>query len=393
MKWFEWAFLAGPAMAWFYLAKFHGSFWKIAPFLNADQKDPVRWPSVRVVVPARDEAPALRQTLPALLSQNYPGKISVVVSDDHSSDGTGGLARSLAAQKPAVPCRVVSAPPLERGWTGKLWSLNAGLEPALESEGEQPDYYLFTDADIFHPPESVAGLVRQAEESSLDMVSLMARLRAQNFWEKLLIPAFVFFFQKLYPFAWVNDPRAKTAGAAGGCILIRASALRRAGGLAAIRSEIIDDCALARRVKGSGGKIWLGLTDSVLSLRDYDSLGDIWNMVARTAFTQLRHSWLLLAGTALGMAWLYLSAPAAMVAGLWNQNLAWVLWGGASFGIMALLYAPTVRFYRVPAGYAFCLPAIALLYTAMTLDSGLRYLRGKGGQWKGRTYAAGLSLR
>ncbi len=397
----EWVLSAASALAWVWLAFLHGRFWRIGPFPDGMTDVRGENPSVCVIVPARNEAEVLPRTLPALLSQDYAGPLRVVLVNDHSSDGTAAAARGVAQKMsndapPRIRLQVLDAPPLEAGWAGKLWALNQGVRHA-EDPASLPEYYLFTDADILHHAGSVRELVAKAQGSSaggsIDLVSLMVKLRCESFWEKLLIPAYVFFFQKLYPFSWSNDPGAKTAAAAGGCVLIRAETLEKIGGLAAIRSAIIDDCALARAVKRGGGVTWLGLTDSVRSLRGYDSLRPLWNMVARTAFTQLRYSWLLLAGTLAGLGWLYLWAPAQMIAGIATGNVQRILAGGLIWAGMASVYRPMTRFYDLGWARAFALPLIALLYAGMTFTSAWRHLRGQTGNWKGRNYFEAVARR
>lgn len=357
-------------------------------------------PSVCAVIPARNEADLLPITLRSLLQQDYPGALTVILVDDHSTDGTAEVAQQTAAAiDNATQLQVMQAAPLPPGWSGKLWAMEQGVQKA---QTFAPDYILLTDADIEHDPANLRRLVEKATQANLEMASVMVRLRCESGWEKLLIPAFVFFFQKLYPFRWVNNPRRKTAAAAGGCILIRQAALTRIGGIASIREALIDDCALAQRVKERGEgteergqetgellhSIWLGLSDRTRSLRPYDTLATIWEMVARTAYTQLSYSSLLLVGTLVGMALVYLVAPVSLGVGLWRGD--WWL-AGLGFGVwllMAIAYFPTIRFYRCSPIYAVYLPLIAWLYTLMTLDSARRHWQGKGGAWKGRVYAA-----
>ena len=272
---------------------------------------------------------------------------------------------------------MLSGSTLPLGWTGKLWAVSQGVEAALQW---RPDYLLFTDADIRHAPDNVRSLVARAEANGLDLASYMVRLHCGSFAEAALIPAFVFFFLKLYPPRWIADPRSKVAGAAGGCILIRASALERIGGVASIRSEIIDDCALARAVKSSGGRIWMGLTSATHSTREYTGFGEIWNMIARTAFTQLRHSAALLAGTVAGMMVLYIAPPALVFTG----DASSVALGAAAWAGMTAAYVPSVRFYRRSLLWAPVLPLAAAFYVAATVGSAVRYWSGRGGQWKGR---------
>lgn len=367
---------AASGLTWLGLILWRGNFWRcdqqldtrLGPEIGAELPA-LDWPSVCAVVPARNEADILPQTLPALLQQDYPGPFHVILVDDRSEDGTGEIAQQLDRHS---RLSVLQTQPLPDGWTGKLWAMEQGVAQA------QAEYILFTDADIAHPPQSVRALVHKAQREQLDLVSLMVLLRVHTVWERLLIPAFVFFFQKLYPFRWANSPDQRLAAAAGGCILLRHEALTRAGGLQAIRGALIDDCALAKVVKGSGGRIWLGLTRSVLSLRPYDHLSEIWNMVARTAFTQLGYSPLLLVGTVLGMAFLYLLPVLSLLSSQWLGSLSWLL--------MALAYLPTVRLYRGSPLWALTLPLAGALYTAMTIDSALQHWRGRGGAWKGRTY-------
>ncbi|HKW52317.1 MAG TPA: glycosyltransferase [Stellaceae bacterium] len=361
---------------WLYLLLFRGFFW--LPRLPAPAA-PQRWPSVVAVVPARNEGAVVGEAVSSLLAQDYPGRFSVVLVDDHSEDGTAAIARAAAARTgKSERLTVLGAEPLPKGWTGKLWALAEGVRQ-VEAAGEPPELFLFTDADIAHHRSNLAELVARLEGEGRDLVSLMVRLRCQSWAERLMIPAFVFFFAMLYPFAWSNDPRRRTAAAAGGCVLLRRSAYRRIGGVAALRGALIDDCALAKAVKESGGSIWLGLTQATLSLRPYPAIGDIWRMVARTAYAQLRYSPLLLAGTVLGLAMTYLVPPALAFAGGiagWLALAAWVA--------MSLAYLPMVRFYGLSPLWAPLLPATSLVYLAATLDSARRYWRGAGGEWKGR---------
>lgn len=365
-----------------------GQFWR------ADQRLPdgsppdllPHWPAVAAVIPARNEAALLPQTLPSLLTQTYPGRLSVVLIDDQSSDGTAAIAAQIAQSlDQAERLTVLTGQALAAGWTGKLWAMEQGWRYLLQ-QTSPPDYVLFTDADIQHDAANLQQLVHQAQASNLDLVSLMVRLRCQSFWETLLIPAFVFFFQMLYPFPWVNQPGKATAAAAGGCILIRRERLEQLGGLACIRQALIDDCSLAAQVKRHG-PIWLGLSTSTHSLRPYPSLHSIWEMVARTAYTQLHYSPLLLAGTVVGMALVYGVPPAAAIAGLLLHHWATALVGIVTWLLMALAYWPTLRLYDRSPGLGLLLPAIATLYTLMTLDSARRHWNGQGGAWKGRIYS------
>jgi len=374
--------------AWLYLLLFRGGFWRARMRLPATSPDLTRLPSVVAVVPARDEAETIGETLRALLAQAYAGPFRVVLVDDGSRDGTAAIGRALATGADANRLAVVAGRPLPAGWTGKLWALQQGVE-SVAAAGERPDWFLFTDADIRHGPRQLERLLKQAAAGDFELVSLMARLRCESRWERLLIPAFVFFFQKLYPFPWIADPRRRTAGAAGGCVLIRRDRLERLGGFAAIRGRLIDDCALARAAKFSGGRIWLGLADDTVSLRAYQELDAIWQMVARSAFTQLRHSPPLLAGTVLGMALLYLAPPLLLLGYPVHGDLAAAAGGGLAWGLMTISYLPTTAYYGRSAGWALLLPVAGLFYTAMTVDSARRYWSSGGNRWKDRDYAKG----
>lgn len=369
-------------------------------------------PVVCAVMPARNEADMVPRSIRSLLQQEYAGSFHIVLVDDHSTDGTGAIAQQIAeTMGKAEQLTVIQAAELPPGWTGKLWAMEQG-DRYVQTLLPPPDYLLFTDADIEHDRHNLSQLVAKALQDELEMVSLMVLLRCDSFWEKLLIPAFVFFFQKLYPFPLVNNPNSRVAAAAGGCLLIRREALKRIGGLQILRQALIDDCSLAKAVKSTANDrqnsrneppahptaplptahapgIWLGLTQTTRSLRPYHSLGTIWNMVARTAYTQLNYSPLLLLGTLVGMALVYLVAPIAAFTGLltangWLSAAGWVGWA-----LMTLAYLPTIRLYGLSLWWAATLPAIALLYTLMTVDSALRHWRGQGGAWKGRVYPAG----
>jgi hopene-associated glycosyltransferase HpnB len=355
--------------AWVYLAAARGRFWNIRETASPQGSPDA---SVAVVIPARNEAAHIGAAVRSLERQQYAGSVSIFVVDDNSEDGTAEVACAVSSKT-----TVLAGQPLPAGWTGKMWAVHQGVERA---NPKQPDYLLLTDADIIHGPDTIRGLVARSEEGSLDLVSYMVLLRVRTLPERLLIPAFVFFFLKLYPPAWITDPKRQTAGAAGGCILIRRTALERAGGIAAIRSELIDDCALARRVKETGGGIWMGLTPSAHSTREYPSFGEIRRMIARTAYTQLNYSPILLAGTVAGMLLIYV-APVAL---LFTRNRAASAVGAAAWALMSALYVPVLRFYHLPAAYAPLLPAIALFYTAATIDSAVRHYSGLGGLWRGR---------
>ena len=363
---------------WIYLIFARGYFWL------AEIADPVapprHWPSVVAVIPARNEAAVIGEAVQSLLAQDYSGELSVLVVDDHSSDGTAEAARA-AGSAADERLAVVNAGSLPAGWTGKLWALSEGVRQI----DDPPDLYLFTDADIAHHKTNLTELVARLEGEGRDLVSLMVQLSCASLAERLLIPSFVYFFAMLYPFAWANDPHRATAAAAGGCVLIRRRAYERIGGCEAIKGALIDDCALARAVK-RGGSIWLGFTRRTRSLRLYPRIADVWNTVARTAYTQLRHSPTLLAFTVVAMAVAFLLPPILVWDGgnaLWLGLLGWTT--------MTLSYLPILRLYRLSAMWAPLLPLAALIYVGATIDSALRHWRGKGGEWKGRVQWQGRS--
>ncbi len=368
--------------AWVVLVRFRGAFWRADQRLDGPVPGRDAWPGVVVIVPARNEAATIGRCVVALLAQDYPGPLSIVVVDDGSDDGTAEAVRRAAAGSERLS--IVAGTPPEPGWSGKMWAVAQGLAEAEKVAPEAP-FALFTDADIEHGPENLRRLVAKAEAGGLDLVSLMALLHCRSAWERLLIPAFVFFFQKVYPFPRVNDPERPEAAAAGGCMLVRRAALRRAGGVEAIRDRLIDDSAHGARIKRKG-PIWLGLTASVRSLRPHPRLADIWNMVARTAFEQLGHSAAALGGTVFGMAVLYLVPPAAALAGVAAGDAVAGMAGLAAWSLMAVAYRPTLRLYGQPAWWVLLLPLAAVLFTLMTADSARRHWKGHGGAWKGRRY-------
>ncbi|MEQ8193637.1 MAG: glycosyltransferase, partial [Rhodospirillales bacterium] len=383
---FEWvhAVAAVSAAAWLFLILFRGSFWKADQRLPSVPEDRATPPDVVVVIPARNEEGSIGKTVASLLRQDYPGGFHIVVVNDNSTDATARDARDAAQTIAGGASRltVLDGAPLAPGWTGKLWAVHQGVQKA-EDINPSAAYVLLTDADIEHGERSLLRLVDQAERGGYDLVSLMVLLQCRYFWERWLIPAFVFFFQKLYPFRWVNDPKNGTAAAAGGCMLVRRSALRKIGGIGAIADQLIDDCALAAAIK-KGGKIWLGLTEDTVSLRSYEALGEIWRMVARSAYEQLRHSVLLLLGTVIGMVAIYLVPPLATIGGIAAADSALAAFGIVAYGAMTAAYRPTLRLYGLNGAWALALPGAGLLYTLMTLDSARRHWRGKGGAWKGR---------
>ena len=371
---------------WLYLIFFRGGFWRADQRLGPMAVPDSAWPDIAVIVPARDEAQVIGKTVGALLAQDYPGRFAVLLIDDASSDGTARIARAVPGAEQRLT--VISGSPPPGGWTGKLWALATGVDRAAAL---LPDarYLLFSDADIDHHPAALRALVAKAEAERLDLVSLMALLTCTTGWERLLVPAFVYFFQKLYPFAWVNDPANAMAAAAGGCVLVRRDALARAGGIAAISDALIDDCALARLIKRRGA-IWLGLTETTRSIRGHggfgDGLGDIWAMVVRTAFFQLRYSVARLVAAVAGMLVIYVMPPLALAVGLLMGSGSLAGLGLAACILMAAAYRPTLGLYRQPRAAAVLLPVAALFYMAMTIDSAWRHWRGRGGQWKGRFY-------
>ncbi len=368
---------------WLFLLLFWGGFWLSNQRLEDSDYKLEKYPTVWAIVPARDEAEVLPISLPSLLNQNYEGEFKVVLVDDNSCDRTSDVSQETAAKlNKTEKLKVVKGKPLNKSWKGKLWAMEQGISSAQPA----PDYFLFTDADIKHDLNNLSQLIYKAETEDLDLVSLMVLLRCKSFWEKLLIPAFVFFFQKLYPFAWVNNPHKSMAAAAGGCILISNQALLDIGGITAIKDALIDDCALATAVKSQDKNIWLGLSKTTTSLRQYDNLKVIWDTIARTAFDQLHYSFLLLVGTVIAMNIIYLAAPICLVIGIITTN--WLLTGMALFTwlLMACAYIPTLKLYNLSLLWAFSLSAIAFLYVLMTMDSAIKYYQGKGGSWKGRTY-------
>ncbi len=363
--------------AWLWLLLGHHGFWRSGPVLPA--ATPAARPSVDVVVPARDEAEHIAASLGSLLAQDYRGEMRIVLVDDGSKDRTAAIARGLAGTAGPHRLEVVAGAPAPPGWSGKLWAIAQGITVGIKRTATP--YVLLTDADIVHAPGHLTALMGKAEDEELDLVSEMVALRCESLAERALVPAFVFFFQLLYPFAAVNDPNRRAAAAAGGTILLRRSALARIGGPAAIRGALIDDVALARAVK-PGGRIWLGHTRLARSLRAYRGFGDIWRMIARTAFVQLRHSTSLLIATLLGMGVLFLLPPLYALFGAGLARAA----GLAAWVLAVLLYLPSLRRYDRSALWAPFLPLVAGFYLAATVGSAWDYWRGRGTVWKGRSY-------
>jgi hopene-associated glycosyltransferase HpnB len=367
---------------WSYLAIGRGGFWRCSERDDGDPHLPEVWPRVAVVIPARDEAPVIGNCLSSLLRQDYPGPWSVVMVDDNSGDGTTDIARRVATECDMHKrLTIVPGTSLPQGWTGKLWALSQGMEAA--QSGRPVDYFLLSDADIVYAPEMLRWLVAHTLARESLLTSFMVKLRCDSMAERFLVPAFVFFFQMLYPFRWVNRRAHAAAAAAGGCILVHAESLQEIGGIEAIRDALIDDCALARKLKAKG-PIWLGLTERVTSIRSYPYWSDIAQMVSRSAYAQLGYSPIQLAGTILAMTLTFGVPPIAALTGSEYASLA----GLAAWAIMALLFAPTVRMYGIPRWGAVALPVIALAYLTFTLNSAWQSVRGKGGFWKGRFQAA-----
>ena len=375
---------------WLYLLVARGGFW-----LAAERDDggpavamPGAWPAVTAVIPARDEAASIGPAVASLLAQNYPGDLRVVVVDDNSRDATGQVAREAATKLgKADRLTVLSGRLLPTGWTGKLWAQQQGVA-FVDELPAPPVYILFTDADIVYAPDAVSHLAARAQANDAVLTSLMVKLHCTSLAERAFIPAFIFFFQMLYPFAWANEPLHATAAAAGGCMLVRRGVLADAGGMAAIRGALIDDCALAKLLKARG-PIWIGLTERVRSIREYPAVADIRGMVSRTAYAQLRYSPGLLVGTIFGLALTYL-APVALA--LFASGFA-QLTGILAWLAMAMAFWPTLRFYGLSAAWGPALPAIAAIYMAFTVDSAYQHARGRGGMWKGRAQANVSKLR
>ncbi|WP_044107404.1 glycosyltransferase [cyanobacterium endosymbiont of Epithemia turgida] len=380
---------------WLYLLLFRGKFWLSNQKIDPEKISLTTYPSVCVVIPARNEADVLPVSLISLLNQDYLGDFKIILVDDQSDDGTTEIAYELATIFDKTDrLTVISGELLSSGWSGKLWAMEQGIK-YIKEQNLHPDYILFTDADIEHHKTNLRELVGKSQQENLALTSLMVRLRCQSIWEQFLIPAFVFFFEKLYPFLWVNDPHHKMAAAAGGCILIRQDILEQVGGLEIVRQALIDDCSLAAAVKlklqdvseNPPQGIWLGLSEKTCSLRPYDSLETIWDMVARTAYTQLNYSPLLLIGTVMGLTIIYIVPPVSLIWGLVVGNSLITSLGGITWLLMSISYLPTLRLYKTSLLWSISLPAISFLYLLMTIDSALRHWRGKGGRWKGRVYS------
>jgi hopene-associated glycosyltransferase HpnB len=371
MIWPGLTFLA--LLIWLVIATARGRFWLCRERDDLeDLRELGHWPSVIAIVPARNEADGIARSIRSLIAQDYPGAFRIIVIDDQSEDATAAVVQGLKSER----VQLISGAAHPPGWTGKLYAVSLGVAAAGAT-----DYLWLTDADIAHAPDTLRSLVARAERSGLVLTSLMARLNCESFAEKLLVPAFVFYFALLFPFAWVNKPRAKTVAAAGGCMLVRRAALEQAGGIAAIRGAIIDDCTLGRALKRQG-PIWLGLTNRSVSIRPYPRLSDIGAMVSRSAYAQLGFSPLALLGTILGMVLLYV----VPVAGFFAGGLS-AVFGALTWALMTVLFQPILYFYRRTPFWGLALPLIGVLYAAFTLESAVQHWQGRGGMWKGRAQA------
>jgi hopene-associated glycosyltransferase HpnB len=363
---------------WIYLLTARGGFWKVASLTS--QVGPLNQidGTIAVVIPARDEADVIGSTIESLLTQTCAESVHLFVVDDHSSDGTAEVARDAAhlAGRPAS-LTVINGSPLPAGWTGKLWAVQQGVEQAMRL---RPRFLLLTDADVHHSPDNVATLVAIAEKGNYDLTSFMVKLHCQSLAERFLIPPFVFSFFLLYPPAWIRDSRRNVAGAAGGCMLVRPEALDHAGGIAAIRGEIIDDCALALAIKQSGGGVWLGVTPDTCSTRAYRTFGEVERMISRTAFNQLRHSPWILLGALLGLTVTYLFPLGLLL----SRNWMLAILGATSWILMTVAFLPMVRFYGLNPAWALTLPLSACFYMLATIHSAIKFWSGRGGEWKGR---------
>lgn len=364
--------MIAPALAiisliiWLVLLLGRGWFWRVSRLQASAGLKPISRCRVIAIVPARNEADVISEAVGSLLKQKFDGELHVIVVDDNSTDATGQIASDLGVT-------VIASAPLPNGWTGKLWAMQQGVAAA---ETLDPDFFLFTDADIRHDAEDVSWLVGLAQARQLDLASHMVKLHCSTWAEKFTIPAFVFFFFKLYPPNWISSGKSKIAGAAGGCVLLRPQALKNAGGLAAIRGEVIDDCSLAAAVKRSGGSLWLGLTAKTQSIRPYEGLADVGSMVSRSAFRQLNHSTLLLIGSVCGLLLTYVAPPVLALRGDYAALAAWL--------IMMIGYWPMARFYGLNPLWVLSLPLTACFYLGATIHSAIRYWMGRGGVWKGR---------
>jgi hopene-associated glycosyltransferase HpnB len=375
-------FVSAACLAgWVYLLYARGSFWRCAQRDDWHKTELNAWPAIAVIVPARDEAPQIAASIGSLLNQDYRGEWTVILVDDESSDGTAEIATRIEAAAACERLRVIRSKPLPPGWTGKLWAVDQGVDAAMALP-HRPDYLLLTDADIVHATDSVSRLVGHAHLRGLVLNSLMAKLHCKTLVERAFVPAFIFFFQMLYPFAWVNAPRAASAAAAGGCMLLRADSLVRVGGIAVIRNALIDDCALAKVLKPQGA-IGLALTERVTSIRPYASLQAVRQMIARSAYAQLRYSPVVLAAIAAGLLLAFLAPPLIAILSSGTARLMAL----TAWALMAMAYQPVLRFYALSPLWALALPVVAMLYLVFTFDSAYQHAKKRGGAWKGRMQA------
>jgi len=380
-------------LIWLYLALFHHGFWRRREFLPPIKAD-IDWPDVTSLTPARNEEAVISRSLNSLLLQDYTGGYKAVLINDNSDDNTLPEAHSAIEQAQrssnhAHSLKILQAPPLKSGWSGKLWALHNGFKSISEDitpESPLPDYYWLSDADITHAPDTLARLVTLARQNDLAMTSLMVTLNCKTKWEALIIPAFIYYFQMLYPFAATANPKSHFAGGAGGCILLRRDAVEAIGGIKAIKDTLIDDCALAAAIKGKGYNIWLGHGTDSYSIRQSAGLQDLWKMVTRTAFMQLNFSYLRLFGTILGMFVMYALPVIAVIYGAILANFTLALLGAITWIIIAVTYIPTIRAYGRPAAASLLMPFTAHLFMAMTLHSAWIHLRGSHSGWRGRVY-------
>jgi len=371
---------------WVYLLLFRGGFWKANEALPV-AKPPTAWPAVTVVIPARNEAATIGNVLTSHHVSNYPGSLDIIVADDNSTDATAEIASSTPGERPSTLIPVAELP---RGWSGKLWALESAIAD-IASRPKRPRYILFTDADIEVSPTLLTKMIAIAERDELALTSIMAKLDNSGFWGRHLVPAFIFFFQKLYPFPLINDPSSPVAGAAGGVVLIRWTALQKIGGISALKGALIDDCTLAEKVKtiAPGTKIGLYLSSEfaeATSLRDNSSFASMETMVTRTAYAQLGYSFPALLGTLAGLLLVYGMPVIGIIAGIATHSTALVVLGITTWVLMTVAYTPTARIYGEGVGFAMKLPFTAMVYGWFTWLSGWRHIRGRGNAWKGRTY-------
>lgn len=368
-------------LIWVSLVFFRDGFWKGRQRLGRPQQDMVGTPSVLALIPARDEAETIGAVISAIRAQNYPGALSIVLVDDQSSDATVAQAKAASL----FDLRIVRTPDKPAGWSGKLWALETGWRDIC-GRGEKPDFIWLNDADIVHDPEVLTALVTKAQARQSALTSLMVRLDSSGFWGALLVPAFIYYFQLLYPFTAVSRPSSTAAGAAGGCILLERSWLEKLGGFDPLKDALIDDCTLARHIQNAGGRLWLGHGTASRSLRDNSTLGSIWTMVRRTAYAQLGYNFALLLVCMAGLVLTFLVPPLAFVFGVLSGQWLMALLGGGATALMLLSYAPTLQLYGLPRWQVIFLPAVTVLYGLMTFHSAWAHITGTGNAWKGRSY-------